>query len=495
MLRPLIQRPRRHAVNRPRERGVTMALVAVAIFSIVAMAGLSIDVGTLYQASAEAQRAADSAALAAARMISISGLTGDPTNATSSWQQTCGGASSPATMAAIVVAQQNTVGGATLPTASITVTYSVGNPAGAGVLDCSTLAGTGFGVNPVVTVQVKQSSLPTYFSRIWGRTGSSVSATASAEVFNPSNSGAYASGGQLLPVQPRCVKPWMVPNYDPLHPASAPPLCTACTPFVDPASGSIETPGNLFDGSGVIGERFWLVPDCAPGTSCSLLLAGSTPQQPQANTTLGPPPSRSPNLEYVPGQTSFAPVAVPSGSAACSVVAGNYAEAIAGCDQSTQYQCGKTGANVVDMSENPAMGDTMNGVQCLIHQATAGGSSGPTGQDWLAPLSATPNYPLQIQIGLSNPLLGVAGVGPNDVLTSSSSIVSLPMYDPTATINNTGGTTAVTIVGFLQVFINFVDANGNVNVTVLNVAGCGNAATATALTGTSPVPVRLITPP
>ena len=37
-------------------------------------------IGTLYQAKAEAQRAADAAALTAARMISISGMTGDPTN-------------------------------------------------------------------------------------------------------------------------------------------------------------------------------------------------------------------------------------------------------------------------------------------------------------------------------------------------------------------------------------------------------------------------------
>jgi hypothetical protein len=491
MLRPLIQRPRRQAVNRPRERGVTMALVAVAIFSIVAMAGLSIDVGTLYEASAEAQRAADSAALTGARMISMSGLTGDPTNGatsgTVSWAETCGGASSPATMAAIVVAQQNTVGGATLPAASITVTYSASVSAVPGNADCSTL-GPAFGVNPVVTVQVTQPSLPTYFSRIWGRTGSSVSATASAEVFNPSNSGTYASGGNMVPVQPRCVKPWIVPNYDPLHASGC---TTGCTPFVDPATGSINTPGILSDGLGVIGERFWLAPDCGPGTSCPLL------EQPQANSALNP---RSPSLDYVPGQTSFASIAIPSGSPACSAAAGNYAEAIAGCDQSTQYQCGKAGQNVVDLSENPAYptgsGDTMNGVQCLIRQGTPGGSSGPTGQDWLNPLNATPNYPPQIQIGSGNPLLGVVGVGPNDVLTSSSSIVSLPIYDTSAGSPTIGPTTtAVTIVGFLQVFINFVDANGNVNVAVMNVSGCGNAATAAALNGTSPVPVRLITPP
>ncbi len=65
--------------DRSGERGVTIALVAVAMFSIIAMAGLSIDIGTLYEASAEAQRAADAGALAAARVISISGITGDLT--------------------------------------------------------------------------------------------------------------------------------------------------------------------------------------------------------------------------------------------------------------------------------------------------------------------------------------------------------------------------------------------------------------------------------
>jgi hypothetical protein len=52
-------------------------------------------------------------------------------------------------------------------------------------------------------------------------------------------------------------------------------------------------------------------------------------------------------------------------------------------------------------------------------------------------------------------------------------------------------------VGFLQVFINSVDQYGNVNVTVLNVAGCGNGnnPTLNPVSGSSPVPVRLITQP
>ena len=58
------------------------------------------------------------------------------------------------------------------------------------------------------------------------------------------------------------------------------------------------------------------------------------------------------------------------------------------------------------------------------------------------------------------------------------------------------GGSSVTVVGFLQVFINSADDNGNVNVTVLNVSGCGkNVASGTvAIKGTSSVPVRLITP-
>lgn len=78
MLPPLINRQRTHAKSRSRERGFTMALVTVALVTIIALAALSIDIGTLYQAKAEAQRAADAAALTAARMISISGITGDP---------------------------------------------------------------------------------------------------------------------------------------------------------------------------------------------------------------------------------------------------------------------------------------------------------------------------------------------------------------------------------------------------------------------------------
>jgi hypothetical protein len=139
----------------------------------------------------------------------------------------------------------------------------------------------------------------------------------------------------------------------------------------------------------------------------------------------------------------------------------------------------------VDVNENPSGtgGDTSTAAQCLIYQAPG------AGQDSLIQTT----FPYQIQAGAGNPLR--AG---GTAVTSSTSIVSLPIYDSSVPLTFTGTQAKVTIVGFLQVFINNV-ANGNPNVTVLNVAGCGNGTTNTVspqpLYGTSPVPIRLITPP
>jgi len=269
---------------------------------------------------------------------------------------------------------------------------------------------------------------------------------------------------------------------------------------VGTSDGSITNKGISLSGSGtngIIGEKFWLNPDCRhTGGTCRLRAA------PQANyysaASLGsqvfiePPP----NLHYVPGEApGVAPVAVPSCSSG-----GLYREAIGGCDQSTPYQCGvqhssSANPNKVDLSENPSSGsnDTLDGVKCLIHETDETDPT-PNGQDTLDLTS----YPFQILPGSNNPLAraGLAGTTP---ITNSISIVSLPIYDSAAdTIGS--GTTQVTIVGFLQVFINRVDPYGNVNVTVLNVAGCSNGTgtdpvSTAAIKGSSPVPVRLITPP
>jgi Flp pilus assembly protein TadG len=471
LLPPLIRRPRQRATPRSRERGVTMALVALAMVSIIAMAALSIDIGTLYQAKDEAQRAADAAALTAARVISISGITGDPTNATSSWQPTCGGASSAATLAATSVAQQNLISGVAVLTANVTVNYGAGKAGGAS-LDCSAL-GTDFGVNPTVTVTLKSAKLPIFFSRVFSLFGSNYSATtvsaiASAEVFNSSKSGSVAS--TIIPVQPRCVKPWIIPNIDPVNTGKA---------FVNNTDGSIVSPGVNQLGTGVIGETFNLEADCkARAGNCSATNMSNNP--PILVGGLGG------YLEYVPASVQGTPVAVPSCSNADA-----FQQATAGCDENTVYTCGTPGTNAsatqADLNENPTgrRGDAATSIECLINQTV-----GPD------TLDTTP-FPFQIRAGLGNPLVQAGVVNSSNVVTTSDNIVTLPIYDGTAL--GAGNNPPVTIVGFLQVFINSVSNVGRPNVTVLNVSGCGNGLTTTVSStpvyGTSPVPIRLITAP
>jgi Flp pilus assembly protein TadG len=472
-----------------------MILVAVAMVAIIAMAALSIDVVTLYLAREEAQRAADAAALASAKVISLSGVTSDPNNSSSEWASICGGSTSPATQTATSVAKQSTVGSAAATT--VTVDYSAGGVAPTS--DCSALPFSTGVNNPMVTVKVVRGSLPTFFSRMWGRTGNSVSATATAEVFNPSNSANVGNGatGTITAVQPRCVKPWIIPNIDPLNPNDSCSDSTTCNKFVDPLSGQVMHSGTTLNGggsaaSGVIGETFWIEPDCHHTGGTCRLRNGSpmpnwySPSNPGIRAYLQPPPS----LEYLPGEAPIAtPVALPS----CA--SGNpYEEAIGGCDQST-YHCGVQHSslgspNRVDLSENPSSGtnDTLDGVKCLIHESNE--NTYPSGQDTMDLTS----YPFKILSGTSNPILGS-----NVAISNSPSIVSLPIYDSNADVISGTGISPVTIIGFLQVFINQVDPWGNVQVTVLNVAGCSNGTgtdpVGSAVAGSSPVPVRLITTP
>lgn len=477
---------------------MTMILVALAMIAIIGIAALSIDVVTLYLARQEAQRSADNAALAAAKIISLSGLTGDPSNASANWVKVCGpdnGTDGLASRVAKSVATQDGVGGLIPTTVNVTYSAQSGGAIGAGTNDCTGLATSSFGVNPIVTVQLTRTSLPSFFSRVWGNTGNQVSASATAEAFNPSNSASVVVAGTTIPVQPRCVKPWVVPNRNPLQPNPAvPKFCDQvgqppCNKLVDLGTGTIQSPGISLGGNtnlaptGVIGETFWLSPDCRFGnqSTCTVRIAA-----PQGNYTGSPRVEPPPNLLYVPGQVGTPVQGVP----ACSS-GDTYEEAIEGCDEPVNYSCGvPANGNVVDTTLNPEL-KTIAGVQCLTQQTDDTNITSSSGQDYLNTFAAPSSYPFQILAGSGNP------TGLRDTpISTSSSIVSLPIYDDVANPAIGSSTTNnVTFVGFLQVFINAVDQYGNVNVTVLNVAGCSNNATGAAIDGNSPVPVRLITPP
>ena len=471
-----------------KERGITMVLVAAAMVAIIGIAAMSIDLVTLYLAREEAQRAADAAALAAARIISVSGITGtaNPTSDPADWSSICGPENPGwATQTAMAVAAQNSVGGQAV---TVNVTYSDG---GAPTNDCSTLSAK-FAVNPMVTVQVVPTAIPSFFSRIWGRTGNNISATATAEAFNPSssNTNGITTSGNVTPVQPRCVKPWIVPNIDPGNCPGG-----SCGKFVSTANGTIQNA--KIAPAGVIGESFYLFADCALGnaTSCSVPDLQPIANAPPSGGYYGgaPAPTHTPNLEYLPGAVPSTFQAVPS----CAP-ASDYGSAVAGCDTTTVYQCGQTLAaltnpNTLDLRENPAgsSGDTAQALACSLTGNSNPGNIPLVGNDTLR----TTSYPFVAIAGSANPL-GLGGGTTSVPITASNSIVSLPIYDgailPPPTTTNTP---PVAIVGFLQVFVNDVKSDGSIFVTVLNVAGCGsNASVNPPVFGSSPVPVRLITP-
>jgi hypothetical protein len=419
-----------------------MVLVAAAMVAVMAMAALSIDVITLYLANAEAQRAADAGALAAARMLSIYGITGDPLNGSTDWSTAC----TAATQAAQTVANQNFVAG-TVPS-TVNVTYPQAGSCSAG--------GTVFGVNPVVQVQVQRGNLPTFFARIWGRRSATISASGVAEGFNSSGSAAYPAG--MVSVQPRCVKPWLVANG------------TVPNDYVDPTLGTITNPGIQLSYLGnpkIVGSQVTLqTPPGCTGTTC-----------------LGVENSSLLQNQYVAASVQGTPVAVASGA----TTGDSWQQAIAGCDQTTVYACGTVGGATADLTTNlgaPPNNDTYNATEALTNASGGGADS-----------IVTTAYPFQIRAGLGNPLVSNGIVNDDDVITSSNSIVTIPLIDNTLPFPNKIPQPSVTVVGFLQMFITQVQLNGTIQGTVLNVAGCGNGTPPTSVTGSSPVPVRLINYP
>jgi putative Flp pilus-assembly TadE/G-like protein len=363
MIRYRTTKNERHA-----ERGVTMILVAVAMLSMLAMVVLAVDVIVLYAARTEAQRAADSAALAAAKMLVDMGVTTDPSVTVPTAAQV-----DAATKAAQSVAVNAIIGGRQVQTGDVTLSFP-----GSGTAT--------FNINPKVTVTVQNPSLPTFFSRIWSRAALTVRASATAEGFNPSNSSSI-SGGAVVPVIARCVKPFIVPNCDPQH-AGAGCGGTGST-FFNLVTGAITNPGAA--PAGIIGEGFEMLSNCGAGPG------NCVPDVP--NVGAGP---GGRTLYYYPAQ-------MPAATNACPASCGggtNFEQEIECCNP-TPISCGTTATlpAVSQLSVDTTVypegggGPAQSGVECLIHQRPGNGqdnlNSGP-------PLT----YPLQIQVGNNHPLAG-----------------------------------------------------------------------------------------
>ena len=436
---------RANRAHRKNERGVTIVLVAVSLVALLGMAALAIDIATLYMAHGEAQRAADAAALAGAKMFAASGYTSAPTslNPADICQTSGPGASAAANRLAEAVAAQNLIAGQ--PAAVQTITCDV-TPA-----------------NPQITVTIQRPGLPRFFGRIWGSAVNSVSATAVAEAYNAS--------GSTAPIQVKSVKPWLIPNCDPTNGGAG--YCTngGGPGFVDNNTGAIQNNG-LFVGKTITLTH--VVGAAVPNVTTTV---PRTLDYYRANVPINPP----------------APVCPSTSAVSCDQVGSDpYHDNIA-CASTFQFSCGQTigaGQTVTVGGGSDVL--TNEGTQCLIHA----GGQGLAGQDELFPTGGTPNgtAPIRIKGGDNNPNPALQGV---TSISRSDSIVTVPIYHGPGAGGPDLTTQTGTIVGFLQLGITENVAggpNGQVKGVVMNVAGCNPGAGGTAVSGggVSPIPVRLI---
>jgi len=379
--------------KRDRERGMTLLWVAGGLVFLLGIAALTIDLASLYVARDEAQRAADAGALAGAKAFVDTGCVSGGAGA-------CVASQPLAITRAASAAGQNTVGTflvSSLPGACVSVTFPPpASPAG----------------DPLVSVQVQRTTacgnaMPTFFAKVLGFFSAGVSATATAEAYNPS---ASPTGPTICA---GCVKPFSMPNCDPLH---ALPLNATCATagqgyFIDPSTGAIAHPGP--SPTGVVGEQ-WV-------------------------------------LHYNSGPSQYYGVDTGCGT-------GDQRPCISTCS-SAAWACGNTLSTV----QGNRAGQIRQGIEDLIHASATGPNHG---QDTI---TINPNGTWTITGGTNNPISAMRG----QPITNSDSLVSVALYDGH---NVPPGSQTVTIVGYMTMFIESVAGTGSdaaITARVVTVSGCG----------------------
>ena len=269
----------------------------------------------------------------------------------------------------------------------------------------------------------------------------SVAARATAEAFNPS--------GSNTPFTTSCLKPWIMPNCDPdpLHKSPANANCPKNGTFIN-ADGTITHPGVY--PTGIIGETWTVHSQVLPSQYDEINFTGK---------------SNSGN---------------------------NYENDILTCEK-TAYTCGDSIYTITGKK----LGKTDHGVDGLINAS----SDGPNqGQDTID-TSTGPPFP--IHAGSNNPLVTSGLISAGSLIADSQSVATVPMYggQPLCSGNQCN---EQTVVGFMQVFIKYVDHSGSddqVTATILNVAGCngagggGSGGPPVTGGGNTLVPIRLVRNP
>jgi hypothetical protein len=343
--------------------------------------------------------------------------------------------------------------------------------------------------NPQITIQVQRTGLPLFFAKIWNVTAPTVTATATAEAYNPSS---YSSPAPS-PIQVSGVKPWLVPNCPPSTSTGANANCNVANApyFINPTDGSIANNGAFI------------------GTTIALVL-------PPHSDALASPPQ--PALSA--GQSYFYPLAIPisppapscpaSGQPSCGLVGGGPFFDNVACANPFQFVGGQLvgGGQTVQIDSrlgsgvgSPSWGQLQNrvdqGTQCLIH---ASGSSGPITscsprqyeQDCFTPQAA--GEPILISPGSNQPDPSLLSAS---YISRSDSVVTVPLFDgsnlcPAGPNNPCTGT--ANIQGFLQLGITRDVGSGTVEAIILNASGWNPNSTGTTVSGgdISSVPVRLV---
>ncbi len=484
----------RHRMSslRSNDKGVTLLMVAASLVFMLGMCALSIDLVAGYLARVQCQRAADAAALAGAKAFQGSGCTTIGCTAGSAAEVL-------ATQNAIAVAAQNPVMGLAPTSSTIGTSFDYSH---------DVLASGGSG-EPQITVTVyrdstHQDAMPTFFAKIFGINYMDVSASATAEAFNPGGTGTNVGVG--------CVKPFIVPNCDPNFPVAQgdPEENSNCqcqggglangdcaggattgsymSYYVDPTTGDAVHPNN-----------------CAwTGTECD-----------QTSGDIGAPWVLHNTDNGAPSQWYTIAFNSQSGM--------DYSQYIRECAPRS-VACQGT----LNTLNGKKVGPTDAGIDCLIHSCGSGGCSGQcpasgvvnnlpdglnNGQDYMcAPfalpgaqaqascpaLPTTPGAPFPIVTGYNSPYGYTAGQTFDVTSGASDSLVNVVLYNGMPL--SSGGST-VTVQGYMSIFIQDVlhDATGDtINAVITQVGGCGSGGSGSTTPdvnspgGGSFIPIRLI---
>jgi len=274
--------------------------------------------------------------------------------------------------------------------------------------------------DPLLTVVVN-ATMPTYFMKLFGVNTANVSSTATAEAYNPSGS----ANGPTFCVS--CLKPFLVPNCDPSHAAPANPACAggangnAGGAFIK-ADGTIANPGVA--PNGIIGQSWTL----------------------HTNQT--------PSHWY---EVAFD----------CSQSGSNFQKDVQTCNNSA-FNCGSS----LCVLDGKKVGPNNHAV-CSLIGYTNSNSQNCDSVDSIA-INPANTPPLTITAGPGNPFFASGAT-----ITQSASVVTVPVFDGAAV--NPGGAT-VTIVGYLQLFIQSIHHGGGggggqddfITATIMNASSCGH---------------------